>query len=99
MLQQKPKQITKFEVKLVGGHPLIFTFLSMALCGALCYTENSSTAKLDFEKRHRDWKPSPTAFSLCTITAPFFSLQVVLFLVSLSLCIGFSGDFPGRSHP
>lgn len=38
-------------VKLVGGHPLIFTFLSMALCGALCYTENSTTAKLDFDKR------------------------------------------------
>ena len=38
----------------MGGHPLIFTFLSMALCGALCYTENSTTAKLDFDKRHRD---------------------------------------------
>ena len=48
------QQITKSEVKLVGGHPLIFTFLSMALCGALCYTENSTTAKLDFDKRHWD---------------------------------------------
>ena len=55
MPQPKQKQITQFEVKLVGGHPLIFTFLSMALCGALCYTENSTTAKLDFDKRHRDW--------------------------------------------
>ena len=52
MPQPKQKQITTFEVKLVGGHPLIFTFLSMALCGAVCYTENSTTAKLDFDKRH-----------------------------------------------
>ena len=41
-----------FGVKLVGEHPLIFTFLSMFLCGALCYTENSTTTKLDFDKRH-----------------------------------------------
>eukprot|EP00435_Cladocopium_sp_Y103_P067143 s59_g29.t1 len=38
-------------VKLVGEHPLIFSFLSMALCGALCYTENSSTGKLEFMNR------------------------------------------------
>ena len=43
--------VHQLQVKLVGGHPLIFTFLSMALCGALCYTENSTTAKLDFDKR------------------------------------------------
>ena len=39
---------------------------------------------------------------LRTITAQKLdeiSLQVVLFLVSLSLCIGFSGDFPGGTHP
>ena len=35
----------------MGEHPLVFTFLSMALCGALCYTENSSTGKLEFMNR------------------------------------------------
>lgn len=38
-------------VKFVGEHPLIFTFLSMALCGALCYTECSTTPKLEFKDR------------------------------------------------
>ena len=70
MHQPKQKQITKFEVKLVGGHPFIFTFLSMALCGALCYTENSTTAKLDFDKRHRDCITYSHCFFLCAITAP-----------------------------
>ena len=99
----KRKKITKSEVKLVGGHPLIFTFLSMALCGALCYTENSTTAKLDFDKRHRD-----TEIRLFQIIShsflphdhsPEMSLQVVLFLVSLGLCFCFCCDFSGRSRP
>ncbi|CAK9061127.1 unnamed protein product [Durusdinium trenchii] len=32
-------------VKLVAEHPLLFSFLSMALCGALCCTENSATPR------------------------------------------------------
>lgn len=39
------------EVKMVGEHPLLFTFISMFLCGALCCTENSKTAKLEFGVR------------------------------------------------
>ena len=69
MRQPKQKHIPKSAVKLVGGHPLIFT-----------------TAKLDFDKRHRD-KIIPTAFSLHD-HSPEISLQAVVFLVSLSLCIG-----------
>eukprot|EP00438_Fugacium_kawagutii_P024122 Skav222758 [mRNA] locus=scaffold600:119844:132414:+ [translate_table: standard] len=38
-------------VKIVGEHPLLFTFISMFLCGALCCTENSKTAKLEFGAR------------------------------------------------
>ena len=72
MPQPKQKQITQFEVKLVGGHPLIFTFLSMALCGALCYTENSTTAKLDFDKRHRDFCRLIPVFFFHAITAEGF---------------------------
>ena len=43
--------VLESKVKFVGEHPLIFTFLSMALCGALCYTECSQTPKLEFKDR------------------------------------------------
>jgi len=36
---------TSSGVQIVADHPLLFTFLSMALCGALCFTENSSTPR------------------------------------------------------
>ena len=66
---------------MVGGHPLIFTFLSMALCGALCYTENSTTAKLDFDKRHRDYIDYFKSFPI-----PFFHAITALKLVCRWFC-------------
>ena len=66
---------------MVGGHPLIFTFLSMALCGALCYTENSTTAKLDFDKRHRDYIDYFKLFPI-----PFFHTITALKLVCRWFC-------------
>ena len=36
---------TSGAVKFVGAHPLLLSFVAMALCGGLCITENSSTPR------------------------------------------------------
>ena len=102
-----PSGKTKTDYKVrgeVGGRtPADLHLPFHGLCGALCYTENSTTAKLDFDKRHRD-----TEIRLFQIIShsflphdhsPEMSLQVVLFLVSLGLCFCFCCDFSGRSRP